>query len=126
MEYCRDDKQNTLIQDKSAPPGNQFDFLIGRAFCTWLPAICVVVECHLESSPPSFVGELHSTAIISGDRGDQAPIDIRHIERPLLPLQTVLPADRQGSGRPQVTSTWPGAALTTWPGSLGQIMATQN
>ena len=34
MEYCMDDEQNTLTQDKSAPPGHQFDFLIGRAFHT--------------------------------------------------------------------------------------------
>ena len=55
-----DDGQNTLIQDKSASPGHQFDFLIGRASHTWLLfppsvwswkahwsgplAICVVVE----------------------------------------------------------------------------------
>ena len=67
-----DDEQNTLIQDKSASPGHQFDFLIGRALShvTSIPAICVVVERPLEWSPPS-VGELRSTAIISSDRGDQ-------------------------------------------------------
>ena len=50
-----DDEQNTLIQDKSASPGHQFDFLIGRALShvTSIPAICVVVERPLEWSPPS-------------------------------------------------------------------------
>ena len=69
-----DDEQNTLIQDKSASPGHQFDFLIGRALShvTSIPAICVVVERPLEWSPRHLCGRgTRSTAIISSDRGKQ-------------------------------------------------------
>ena len=53
-----DDKQNTLIQDTSASPGHQFDFLIGRALShvTSIPAICVVVERPPEWSPRHLCG----------------------------------------------------------------------
>ena len=96
--------------------------------CTWSSSPLGDHGKALWSGPHSFVGDpQHCIPQCNDPRGEPGPILISVTSCcPLSPLQTVLTAGRQSSGRPQVSSTWWGAALTTWPGSLGQFTATQN